>query len=228
MTVFITHNRVKLALHTLREADGPALLLLHSLGDQSPGSVPADVAGWAGTVYALDFTGHGASAIPNGGGYTAEVLMGDADMALSMTGPATVVGRGLGAYIAVMVAGARPDLVRGAILLDGAGIGGGGDKPGSLVVRGVPGRATAPDPFALVELSSDLRPPEYVARFAELAAEHSGLETPIAVCCRSRPDWLKAVLETSGAREMDLATALETFAGGESRPKPRSAASSRA
>src|SRR5687768_5824230 len=212
MTVFITHNRVKLALHTLRASDGPALLLLHALGDQSPETVPADVAAWPGPVYALDFTGHGASTIPNGGGYTAEVLMGDADMALSMTGAAMVLGRGLGAYIAVMIAGGRPDLVRGAILCDGAGIGGGGDKPGALVVRGVPGRATSPDPFALVELSSDLRPPEYVARFAELAAEHSGLETPIAVCGRSRPDWLKAVLATMGAREMDLAAALPVFA----------------
>lgn len=211
MTVFITHNRVKLALHTLRTANGPALLLLHALGEHSADSVPADVAAWPGSIHALDFTGHGASTIPNGGGYTAEVLMGDADMALSMTGPATVLGRGLGAYIAVMVAGARPNLVRGAILADGAGIGGGGDKPGALVVRGVPGRATAPDPFALVELSSDLRPPEYVARFAELAAEHSGLTTPIAVCCRSRPDWLKAVLETKGAKEMELAAALEMF-----------------
>jgi pimeloyl-ACP methyl ester carboxylesterase len=212
MTVFITHNRVKLALHTLRASDGPALILLHALGDQSPETVPADVAAWPGPVYALDFTGHGASTIPNGGGYTAEVLMGDADMALSMTGPATVLGRGLGAYIAVMIAGGRPNLVRGAILCDGAGIGGGGDKPGALVVRGVPGRATSPDPFALVELSSDLRPPEYVARFAELAAAHSGLERPIAVCGRSRPDWLKAVLATMGAREMDLAAALPMFA----------------
>jgi pimeloyl-ACP methyl ester carboxylesterase len=212
MTVFITHIRVKLALHTLRASDGPALLLLHALGDQSPETVPADVAAWPGPVYALDFTGHGASTIPNGGGYTAEVLMGDADMALSMTGPATVLGRGLGAYIAVMIAGGRPNLVRGAILCDGAGIGGGGDKPGALVVRGVPGRATSPDPFALVELSSDLRPPEYVARFAELAAAHSGLERPIAVCGRSRPDWLKAVLATMGAREMDLAAALPMFA----------------
>ena len=51
-----------------------------------------------------------------------------------------------------------------------------------------------------------------VARFAELAAEHSGLETPIAVSCRSRPDWLKAVLATKGARELDLEAALTLFA----------------
>lgn len=211
MTVFLTHNRVKLALHRLQDGPGHPLLLLHALGERSPQAVPADVEAWKGAVYALDFTGHGASTVPGGGGYTAEVLMGDADVALTMTGPATVLGRGLGAYIAVMIAGARPELVRGAILCDGAGLAGGGDEPGALVVRGVPGRISAPDPFVLVELASDLRPPEYVARFAELAAEHSGLPTPIAVTGRARPDWLKAVLQTGGAKEMGLAEALERF-----------------
>ena len=111
-------------------------------------------------------------------------------------------------YIAVLIAGARPELVRGTILQDGAGLAGGGQQPGPIVVRGVPGRTTAPDPFALVELGSDIRPPEYVARFAELAAENSGLATPIFVCCKSRPDWLKAVLATKGAVETTLEIAL--------------------
>ena len=213
MTVFLTHNQVKLALHTLRDGGGPTLLLLHALGEHSPDTVPADVEAWPGSVYALDFTGHGASTVPGGGGYTAEVLMGDADAALWMTGPATVVGRGLGAYIALLIAGARPDLVRGAILCDGAGLAGGGDKPGPLNIRGVPGRVTAPDPFALVELSSDLRPADYVSRFAELAAEHSGLAPAIAVACRARPDWLKAVVAVKGVREMELGEALRVFGG---------------
>lgn len=213
MTVFLTHNRVKLALHTLRAGDGQGLLLLHALGERSPDSVPADVEAWPGPVFALDFTGHGASTIPGGGGYTAEVLLGDVDVALTMTGPVTVLGRGLGAYIALMAAAARPQLVRGAILADGAGLAGGGDEPGALVVRGVPGRISAPDPFALVELASDLRPREYAARFAELAAEQSPLAAPIAVAGRARPDWLKAVLETRGVEEMVLAEALARFAG---------------
>lgn len=214
MTVFLTHNRVKLALHALREGQGQVLLLLHALGEHSPARVPDEFADWQGPVFALDFTGHGASTVPGGGGYTAEVLMGDADLALSMTGPATLAGRGLGAYIALLTAGARPSLVRGAILMDGAGLAGGGDRPGPVMVRGVPGRSTVPDPFALVELAADIRPPEYVARFAELAKEHSGLEIPIAVCGKARPDWLKAVLEVPGVREMDLAEAVRTFASG--------------
>lgn len=213
MTVFITHNQVKLALHTLREAPGPKLLLLHALGEHSPAAIPAEFEAWPGAVYALDFTGHGASTVPGGGGYTAEVLMADADAALSMLGPATVAGKGLGAYIALLIAGARPSMVRGAILLDGAGLAGGGQRPGPVMVRGVPGRPMAPDPFALVELASDIRPPDYVARFAELAAEHSGLPVAVYVCGKARPEWLKAVLEVRGVKETTSGAALEACAG---------------
>lgn len=213
MTVFITHNQVKLALHTLREAAGPKLLLLHALGEHSSASVPPEFEAWPGAIYALDFTGHGASTVPGGGGYTAEVLMADADAALSMLGPATVAGKGLGAYIALLVAGARPAMVRGAILLDGAGLAGGGQRPGPVMIRGVPGRPTAPDPFALVELASDIRPPDYVARFAELAAEHSGLETAVYVCGKARPEWLKAVLGERRVRECPVDEALKACAG---------------
>jgi pimeloyl-ACP methyl ester carboxylesterase len=213
VTVFITHNQVKLALHTLREAAGPKLLLLHALGEHSSASVPPEFEAWPGAIYALDFTGHGASTVPGGGGYTAEVLMADADAALSMLGPATVAGKGLGAYIALLLAGARPAMVRGAILLDGAGLAGGGQRPGPVMIRGVPGRPTAPDPFALVELASDIRPPDYVARFAELAAEHSGLETAVYVCGKARPEWLKAVLGERRVRECPVDEALKACAG---------------
>jgi pimeloyl-ACP methyl ester carboxylesterase len=216
VTVFLTHNRVKLALHTLKDQPGPALLLLHALGEKTPAQLPETLNAWSGPVYGLDFTGHGASAVPAGGGYTAEVLMGDADMALSLTGPGTVIGRGLGAYIALMIAGARPELVRGAILLDGAGLAGGGDQPGPLVVRGVPGRTAAPDSFALVELASDLRPADYVKRFAELAVAGSVMKPAIAVAARARPDWLKAVLETEGVEACAVEDALARY-GAESR-----------
>jgi pimeloyl-ACP methyl ester carboxylesterase len=211
MTIFLTHNRVKLALHHLRSGAGQPLLHLHALGEHSPGHVPADIESWPGPVFALDFTGHGASTVPGGGGYTSEVLMGDADAALQMLGTATVVGRGLGAYIALLIAGGRPQQVQGAILCDGAGLVGGGDEPGPLVVRGVPGKPTSPDPFALVELASDLRPPDYVVRFAELAAEHSGLAQPISVAAKARPDWLKAVASHSSVAVESLEDALRRF-----------------
>jgi pimeloyl-ACP methyl ester carboxylesterase len=120
------HSKVELALHTLREGEGRALLLLHGLGERTPAAAPPELAAWLGPIYGLDFTGHGQSTIPRGGGYTCEILMGDADTALRHLKQATLVGRGLGAYVALLLAGARPAEVRGAILRDGLGLAGGG------------------------------------------------------------------------------------------------------
>ena len=78
----LRHGRIGLALHQLRPGAGRPLLLLHGLGEQSPTEVPAASAAWPGPVCALDFTGHGRSDAPRGGGYTAEILMGDVDAAL--------------------------------------------------------------------------------------------------------------------------------------------------
>ena len=52
--------------------------------------------GLARPVWALDFTGHGASSMPVGGGYFCELLMADVDAALAHLGPTTLYGRGLG------------------------------------------------------------------------------------------------------------------------------------
>lgn len=211
MTVFLLHNKMKLAFHTLRDGSGPRLLLLHGLGEHSPKEPPADVADWPGAIYALDFTGHGESTSPGGGGYTAELLMGDADVALGMIQEATVLGRGLGSYVALLLAGARPTQVRGCILADGHGIAGGGDRPGLPVVRGVAERESNPDPFALVELASDLRPPDYAAGFAQLALEHSGMAQPVSVAAKARPDWLKAALQQRGVVERTVAEAIAAY-----------------
>lgn len=198
MTIFLSHSKTKLALHTLREGDGRPLLLLHGLGEHSPRIAGPELANWRGPVYALDFTGHGESSVPGGGGYTAETLMADADAALAVIGPLTVLGKGLGAYIALLLVGARARQIHGAILCDGPGLAGGGDHPGAVIVRGVPERQTAPDPFALVELASDLRPSEYAVGFVGLARQLSDLSEPITVCAKARPDWLKAVLVEPG------------------------------
>jgi len=106
-TTWLQHNLVRLALHQIADGAGRPLLLLHGLGEASPAELPVWARPWGGPVYALDFTGHGQSSVPKGGGYTAEVLMGDADIALAAIGPATVVGRGVGAYVALLIAGAR-------------------------------------------------------------------------------------------------------------------------
>jgi len=202
-TVTITHNRVQLALHTLRAGEGRALLLLHGLGERSPRTVPAAVDAWAGPITALDFTGHGDSTMPVGGGYTAEILMADADAALHELGAATVVGRGLGAYIALLVAGARPDLVRGAVLADGPGLSGGPSVPTSQPVYTLDAVASTPDPYALAELGLDLRPPDYATAFSRLALQGSDLEQPITVVARFRPAWLEAVAGEPGVADGD-------------------------
>ena len=212
MTVFLTHNKMKLAFHTLRGGAGPYLLLLHGLGERSPKTVPADAGNWPGAVFGVDFTGHGESTMPGGGGYTAELLMGDADIAMSMLGSATILGRGLGGYIGLLLAGARPQAVRGVVIADGHGMAGGGDRPGPTVVRGVPERDATPDPFALVELAADLRPPEYAEQFVALARAGSGLERPITVCAKSQPDWLKTIVSQQGVEEASLLDALSYYA----------------
>jgi len=208
----IRHNQIDLAVHTLREGSGRTLLLLHGLGEQSPTTVPADAAAWPGPVYALDFTGHGASSVPKGGGYSAEILLADADATLAELGPATVVGRGLGAYVALLLAGARPTLVRGAVLCDGPGLWGGPSGPTSSSVVVLEPAASTPDPYALYELSRDLRPRDYASLFARLAVEHSGLAEPLTVTAFIRPPWLDAVVDEVGVAEGTVESALAAYA----------------
>jgi pimeloyl-ACP methyl ester carboxylesterase len=211
-TVYLTHGRIELALHTLRAADGPTLLLLHGLGEHSPARLPPEYEGWPGSVYALDFTGHGHTTVPRGGGYTAELLQADVDIALSHLGGATLVGRGLGAYVAVLIAGTRPELVHGAILRDGTGLAGG--APGSSPYIGFPEptQITPPDPFAIAELSTDVRPPDYITEFVRLAAEFSRCPRPISVCASERAPWLSAVVAEIGVEVTSVDEALKFYA----------------
>lgn len=212
-TVELRHNKVTLALHRLREGEGRPLLLLHGLGEHTPEAALPVFDRWPGAVWGLDFTGHGQSTVPPGGGYTAEILLADADAALQHLGSATVVGRGLGAYVALLLAGARPTAVRGTVLADGVGLAGGGTRPGTPTAA-VPAEPTgrAPDPFALAELSRDVRPADYATNYVRLALQGSGLETPIAVSAVVRPEWLSAVADQPGVVELELAAAVELFA----------------
>jgi pimeloyl-ACP methyl ester carboxylesterase len=202
----LTHNRIRLALHTLRDAtgDGRPLLLLHGLGERTPDTVPAWAEAWPGSVHGLDFTGHGASSLPAGGGYTAEILLADADAALAhllgLSGASaiTVVGRGLGAYVALMLAGARAAQVHGAVLCDGSGLIGGATQPTSQSLVTLQPASTTPDPYALHELAHDLRPPDYATLFVRLAVEGSGLDEPITVAAVVRPPWMAAVVGEYG------------------------------
>jgi hypothetical protein len=58
-----------------------------------------------------------------------------------------------------------------------------------------PGMTGPPDPFAMLELSRDIRPPDYALSFARAAVEHSDLDSPITVSAMGRPTWLAAVME---------------------------------
>ena len=210
----LASGKLRLALHTLAEGDGRPLLLLHGLGESSPSVRPPWTAEWPGPVLALDFTGHGASDVPVSGGYTPESLMADVDAVLAAKGPATIVGRGLGAWVALLVAGGRPELVRGVVLADGSGLAGGGPQPPSPYVEALPADLdTSPDPFALLELSRDVRPADYALDFVRFAIEDSELDHPIVVSARVRPDWLVAVAADLDVVELPLTDALEMFAG---------------
>jgi pimeloyl-ACP methyl ester carboxylesterase len=212
MTVrMLRHNRIDLALHTLRDGVGTPLLLLHGLGEAAPAQPPRWAGDWRGPVTALDFTGHGRSTIPTGGGYTAEILLADADVALAELGTATVVGRGLGAYVALMLAGARPQQVHGAILCDGPGLVGASEPTSQSVVTLTPS-SHPPDRYALLELSRDPRPPDYATLFVRLAVESSTLGQPVTVAAVLRPPWLAAVVDEPGVTTGSLADALASYA----------------
>ena len=213
MTVtLLRHARVDLALHELRTGTGKPLLLLHGLGEASPEKVPASVEGWDGPVYALDFTGHGQSSMTVGGGYTPEILMADASTALDHLGTATLLGRGLGGYVALLTAGARAVDVNGTIICDGSGLLGGGPVPGSaVIVQAEVGAPTPPDPFAIAELSHDVRPADYATSFVRQATHLSPLAEPICVCANSRPPWLEAVAAEPGVRVTSVAAALALY-----------------
>lgn len=212
-TEYLPNGKLRLALHTLAEGEGRPLLLLHGLGEASPSTRPAWTAAWSGPVLALDFTGHGESDVPVSGGYTPEGLMSDVDAVLATRGPVTIVGRGFGAWVALLISGARTSLVHGVVLFDGSGAVGGGSQPPTPYVNVLPASGTTtPDPYALLELSRDPRPPDYALEYVRFVLEDSELEHPIVVSARIRPDWMAAVASDIGVIELPLEEAIASFA----------------
>ncbi|MBJ7307732.1 MAG: alpha/beta hydrolase [Acidimicrobiia bacterium] len=212
-TEFLVNGSLRLALHTLAEGEGRPLLLLHGLGEQSPMSRPEWTSVWNGPVLALDFTGHGESDVPVSGGYTPEGLMSDVDAVLAERGPVTIVGRGFGSWVGLLVAGARTSHVHGVVLFDGSGAVGGGSQPPTPYVNVLPASGTTkPDPYALLELSRDPRPPDYALDYVRFILEDSEIENPIVVSARIRPEWLAAVASDIGVIELPLEQAIESFA----------------
>jgi pimeloyl-ACP methyl ester carboxylesterase len=217
---------VELVLHTLRRSEGPALLVLHGLGERTEPTLAAPLDRWPGSVHGLDFTGHGDSTTPRGGGYTPEWLAADADIALAAVGPCALWGRGLGAYVALLLAGARPDQVRGAVLADGPGIAGADDGFVLTLVedpvaatgafeprtdRSPSGSAHAvADPRALAELSADRRTAAYALAQHEAIASVGDL--PLMVSATERPSWLAALVARPGVQLCSPPEALDRLA----------------
>jgi pimeloyl-ACP methyl ester carboxylesterase len=183
-TTFLTHNQVQLALHHLRPARGARCCCCTGSASLRPERVPAWADAWPGPVHALDFTGHGASTVPAGGGYNAEILLADADAALAHLGEVTVVGRGLGAYVALMLAGARAAHVKGAVLCDGPGLAGGAIGPTSQSFVVLPPRNGPAG--SLRALRDVARPPPARLRHVVRAARARGLRSRRADRGRSR------------------------------------------
>ncbi|MGH0033953.1 MAG: alpha/beta fold hydrolase [Myxococcota bacterium] len=206
----IAHGRVSLWLHPARDGEGAPLLVLHALGSDGAEATRALEPGldvWPGPVYALDFCGHGRSGRVSGGAYYPELMAADADAALARLGPgAWISGAGLGAYVALLVAGARADSVAGAILWPGAGLVGGGVEPDFAAPRRPrrPRRRTA-DPGIQAEPSTDpvladpglddIRPLDYAQSFAEDARRLLLVEA-----FEEAPPWWSRARGVAGAR----------------------------
>jgi pimeloyl-ACP methyl ester carboxylesterase len=210
----LKHGGVWLELHELARRDGPALLLLHALyGSRDEwGETPGM---WPGSVYALDFSGHGRSGWVIGGGYTTELFAGDADAALAHIGRAALAGAGMGAYVALLLAGARPDLVPAALLLSGAGIEGAGAAPDFENPRhayegfeAVESYTGAYDPM-VTAADRIVRPLDYVEPFA-----HAAHRVLLVEDGQPRPPWWQAIRQSPSAEAVpsDLPLALARLA----------------
>ena len=207
----IRHGRLTLELHELARRAGPTLLLLHALYGSSEdwGEAPAV---WPGPVYALDFAGHGKSDWVAGGVYYPENLAADIDAALQHIGGAAVSGAGLGGYLGLLVAGARPDLVSALLLLPGPGLEGVGAAPDFDApfphLDDLPPADHRTDPMVRL-LETYVRPVEYVAPFA-----HAARRVLLAEDGTPRPPWWDAVRQSPATEEApaDLRLALRRLA----------------
>lgn len=195
----LAHNRTEVELYELAPGRGRALLLLHALygssADWGEGLAP-----WPGPVYALDFGGHGRSQWHKGGAYTPELLACNVDEALRQIGPAVLVGAGIGAYVGLLVAGARRDVVPAALVLPGLGDSGGGILPHAQehieILTDVAVSRGGADPMVCF-LERDIRPLDYIAPFARKANRLVLVENGGDV-----PTWWETVRAVAGVRSV--------------------------
>ena len=151
-----------------------------------------------------------------GGGYSAEVLMGDVDVALADLGPShRASGAGSAPTSPCSSPAPGPTLVRGAVLCDGPGLVGGGIGPtvGRADDRRPRRRARPARPVGPARAGSR-RPAARLRRRASPARPRSSPASawPVAVCARWRPPWLEAVAGEPGVLDVTVDEALAFFA----------------
>jgi len=208
----LKNGRVELALHRRKDGEGVPLLLLHALWESSA-AWGAEPDAWPGPVFALDFSGHGESGWVRGGSYHIERFLSDADLALRHMERAALLGSGLGAWYAVILAGTRAERVPGCLLAPGPGLPGGFavedpldttpicPTPEEVAAFARSGRAC--DPYCL-SMERDPRPPWFVRPFAEAARRVLLLEDGAP-----RPPWWEAVRAAGAeAAGRDLASGI--------------------
>jgi pimeloyl-ACP methyl ester carboxylesterase len=169
-------------------------------------------------VYALDLSGHGHSGRVRGGGYFAERWAADTDAALRELGDDVwLIGAGISAYVCLLLAGARPESVRGSVLLPGRGLDGGGPEPDF---------EKHPQPLAATTESNNLRHEaatdpavcfsESVVRAPDRARTCAEAAGAILLCedGTARPPWWRALQGLSNVHAhqgTNLATAFNTL-----------------
>jgi pimeloyl-ACP methyl ester carboxylesterase len=104
--------------------DGPSVVLLHGLGGAARnwGEV-VPLLRDRYRVVALDLPGHGAAPSAGGRGLAAFVDAVAEAIEAERAAPALLVGHSFGGHVAASVAAARPELVRGLLLVAASGIG---------------------------------------------------------------------------------------------------------
>jgi pimeloyl-ACP methyl ester carboxylesterase len=216
--VKIRNGRVSLELHPHKGGEGTPLLLLHALYGSSAGWGD-EIDRWPGPVFALDFTGHGASGRLRGGAYDYECFLSDADLALrSASGDTSravaLAGAGMGAWYALLLAGARAEQVPACLLAPGAGLAGAGERPDPLDVRPVVPTSEQraafrgdADPYVMMA-EREPRPSWFSQPFAQAVRRIVLVEDG-----RERPVWWRAARETAAAiTALDLADGLTALA----------------
>ena len=119
--------------YTVFAGKEPSVVVLHGLAGSSREFVPTAAALAGRMVILVDQRGHGRSTThPSDTSRDAFVSDVVSVITTETSEPAIVVGQSMGAHTAMLVAAARPDLVRQLVMLEGNQGGGSADAPAAL------------------------------------------------------------------------------------------------